>query len=294
MSVEQARTFRSQAEGKQKGGMMSMFSGGPKYDEAADLYQKAANQFKLAKDWQSAADCFCSFAFCSAKAGMPSEESAGYVDAARCLKNISASESVEWFEKAASIYAAAGRFNQAAKIIKEMAEIFETSSNEKKALDYYQKAQDMFALDDHSKSQVTACALKRAEMLGEMDMFEESAQIFEQEGDKAMLSPMLQFGARELYLKAGILYLAMGDAVSAKIACDRFHQKDPRFDGTRESTLLKGVTAAFADSDLDAFREKLAEYDQVSRLDNWKSKLLLKAVQKLESPDLGAQEVDLT
>lgn len=287
-------TFKAQAEQKQKGGIMSLFSGGAKYDEAADLYLKAANQFKLIKDWQNAADSFASFGACSAKAGMPTDEANGYVEAARCLKNISANEALFWFDKASGILSAAGRFTQAAKILKEVAEIHESEANTKKAAEFYQKAEDMFSMDEHSKSQVTACILKRAELMAENGEILEAAQLFEKEGEKALLNPMLQFGAREHFLKAGILYLALGDPVTAKVACERFHQRDPRLEGTREGKLLKGLTAAFSENDLDGFREKLAEYDQVTRLDEWKAKHLLSVVGKMESPEGAEAEVDFS
>lgn len=46
------RELVAQAEGKLKGkgGLFGLFGGGPNYADAQDLYQQAANQFKIAKD----------------------------------------------------------------------------------------------------------------------------------------------------------------------------------------------------------------------------------------------------
>ncbi|KNC70759.1 hypothetical protein SARC_16711, partial [Sphaeroforma arctica JP610] len=51
MSQEQkAEQFIAQAEKTlQKSGLMSMFSGGNKKDDAAELYTKAGNAYKMAK-----------------------------------------------------------------------------------------------------------------------------------------------------------------------------------------------------------------------------------------------------
>lgn len=40
----------------QSKGIFSFLGGGPSYDEAADLYKNAANQFKLLKNWNRAGE----------------------------------------------------------------------------------------------------------------------------------------------------------------------------------------------------------------------------------------------
>ena len=222
---------------------------------------------------------------------MQSDEANGYIESARCLRNVSTDDAMFWFNKASKILANAGRFSQSAKILKECAEISESSE---KALDFYVKAEDMFSMDEHSKSQVTACILKRAEILADSGELLEAAKLFEREGDKALLNPMLAFGAREHFTKSGILYLALGDPTTAKVAVERFHQRDPRLEGTRESTMLKGLTEAFCENDLEKFREVLSDYDQVTRLDNWKSNHLLSVVCRMESPEGIEDEVDIS
>jgi len=299
MSVHQAVEFRSLAEKKlKKGGFMSLFTGGSRVDEAQELYQKAGNQFKLAHEWNDAADCYLQFAFCSAKLGIQSEEAQGYVEAANCLKKVSPESSLEWYEKAIELFSNAGRYQQAAKQLKLVAEMLEQEDKLDRAAEYYQKAADMFEMDEHSKSSISQCYVKLAELYTKNSKFTEAAKIFEKEGEKALANHLLQFGAREHFLKAGILYLASGDSVTATIACDRYHQLDPRLEGTRESQLLKGVTAAFVENDVDSFMAAVQEYDSISRLDPWKTEVLVQAKKKLQAVAGGghvdAGEVDLT
>lgn len=274
---------------------MSVFTGGPKIDDAQELYQKAANQFKLAHEWNDAADSYVQFAFCSQKLGMASEEAQGYIEAANCLRKVSPESSVEWFQKGIEIYSNSGRYQQAAKQLKNVAELFEQEEKLDRAVEYYQKAADMFEMDEHSKSAISQCKVKLAELFAKQGKFTEAAQIFEKEGEKALANHLLQFGARDHFLKAGILHLATGDAVTATIACDRYHQMDPRLDGTRESQLLKGLTGAFVENDLDGFMAAVQEYDSISRLDPWKTELLVEAKKKLMAVGhTEAGEVDLT
>jgi alpha-soluble NSF attachment protein len=181
---------------------------------------------------------------------------------------------------------------------KIVAEMLEQEEKYDMAAEYYQKAASMFEMDDHSKSSISQCNVKLAELYTRSGKFVEGAKIFEKEGEKALGNNLLQFGAREHFLKAGILYLAAGDSVTATIACDRYHHMDPRLEGTRESQLLKGVTSAFVENDVDSFMAAVQEYDAISRLDPWKTEVLVQAKKKLQASVGGghvdAGEVDLT
>jgi alpha-soluble NSF attachment protein len=297
MSIQQGVEFRSQAEKKlNKGGFFSFLSGGSKLDEAQELYQKAANQFKLAHEWNDAADCYVQYAMCSSKLGIASDEANGYVEAANCLKRISTANSLEWYNKAIALFSNSGRYGQAAKQLRNVAEMLEQDEQLEKAVDFFQRAVDMYMMDEHSKSNMSQCSIKVAELSARLGKYEEAAKGFEKEGEKSLSNNLLQFGAREHFLKAGILYLAAGDPVTATIACDRYHQMDPRLEGTRESELLKGLTSACVENDLDAFLAAVQRYDSISRLDPWKTQILVVAKGKLAggTSHSAAGEVDLT
>lgn len=79
--------------------------------------------------------------------------------------------------------------------------------------------------------------LKVAELSAEVGKYEDAAKIFEKEGmqsgllilglfmlsgEKALHNSMLQFGAREHFLKAGIMWMCAGDPVTASIAVERW------------------------------------------------------------------------
>jgi len=83
------------AEAKLKGGMMSFLTGGPRYDEAIDLYNQAANQYKLSKEWQEAANCFIQCAYCAEKSGSSSDEANYLMEAGNVLKKVSTSQAAE-------------------------------------------------------------------------------------------------------------------------------------------------------------------------------------------------------
>mmetsp|Transcript_71385 Transcript_71385/g.149173 ORF Transcript_71385/g.149173 Transcript_71385/m.149173 type:complete len:293 (-) Transcript_71385:389-1267(-) len=278
----------------QGGGFLSFLTGGPKYDEAQDLYQQAANQYKLAKDWQQAAECFVQCAHCAQKQGSQNDEANFLMEAGHVLKKISSSQAVEQYEKAINIHSAGGRFQNAGKLLLQIAELLENErSSHKETKDYYKRAAEMFELDEFGKTSFTKCQLKYAEFAAKDGDFEEAIRIFESEGEKALSNTVMQFNAKEHFFKAGILHLAQGDPVSVNLAVEKYGSLDPRFSSSREGELLAALAQAFETQDVDMFVEKLHDYDSISKLDPWKTEFLLKVKTSMDSPPAAA-EIDLS
>lgn len=265
------------AEENLKGGFLSFLTGGPKYDEAAELYQQAANQFKLQKEWQEAANCFSQCAHCAHESGSSSDEANYLKEAGNVMKKVSTAQAVEYIEKAIAIYSAAGRFQESGKLLMSVAELHEAERLDAKRIkEYYKRAAEMFELDDHGKSNFTKCNLKVAEYAAKDGELGDAIRIFEAEGEKALQNSMLQYGAKDHFLRAGILHLCGGDSVTVNLAVERYMSLDPRFAGSREGDLLKGMAEAFENEDVEAFQDKLADYDNISKLDPWKTEFCLK------------------
>jgi len=284
------------AEEKLKGGFLSFLTGGPKYDEASELYQQAANQFKLQKAWQEAANCFAQCAHCAHESGSSSDEANHLKEAGNVMKKVSTAQAVEYFEKAIGIYSAGGRFQESGKLLMSIAELYETERLQPKQVkDFYKRASEMFELDDHGKSNFTKCNLKVAEYAAKDGELDEAIRIFESEGEKALQNQLLQYGAKDHFLRAGILHLCGGDSVTVNLAVERYRSLDPRFEGSREGDLLAGLAEAFENQDVETFVDKLGEYDCVSKLDPWKTEFFIK-VKDLMSKDSAntVESVDLS
>jgi alpha-soluble NSF attachment protein len=291
-----AAALVERAEQKLKGGgFMSFLTGGPKYDEAQELYQQAANQYKIGKEWQQAASCYEQCAFCAEKSGSASDQANFHMEAGNVLKRISAESAAEQFEKSLAIYSASGRFQQCGKLLMGLAETFEAERLDvKRAKDYYKRAAEMFELDDHSKSNFSKCQLKLAEMAAKDGDLQQAITIFESEGEKALQNNLLQYSAKDHFLKAGILHLAMGDSVTANLAVEKYNTLDPRFAASREGELIGGLAEAFEAGDVEKFLDVLHEYDRISKLDAWKTEFLLKVKEAMAPSASGGGIEDLT
>lgn len=55
-------------------------------EDAVECYQRAANLFKMAKNWAQAGSAFCEAANLHSKAGSKHDAATNYVDAANCYK----------------------------------------------------------------------------------------------------------------------------------------------------------------------------------------------------------------
>jgi len=294
--ADNARELVKQAEQKLKGGgFLSFLGGGPNYSDAQDLYQKAANQYKLVKDWNGAAECFAQCARCAKEGGSQLDEANFYKDAGDVLKKVSTAGAIEQYEKAIAINSAGGRFSNAGKLLLSMAELHESerlAHKETKAL--YKRAAEMFELDEHGKTSYSKCILKVAEYSAKDGEYDEAIRIFESEGQKATANTLLQYGAKDHFFRAGILHLVVGDPVTIQMARDKYSSWDPRFAGSREGELLDAMAAAVESRDADAFVDKLGEYDAVTKLDAWKTEFLVKVKEQLtgsggldDGPDLS-------
>ncbi len=85
---ERALALIREADKKLKGGWLSSLMGNNRIEEAADLYLKAANIYKMSKKWEEAADTFKKAASCHMQAQSPHDAASAHVNAANCLKKV--------------------------------------------------------------------------------------------------------------------------------------------------------------------------------------------------------------
>lgn len=73
----------------------------------------------------------------------------------------------------------------------------------------------------------------------------------------------------------------MQDVVSCQRAIESYSNQDPSFVGTREHKFLTAIAEAFDAGDSEGFTAAVAEYDRLTKLDNWKTGILLDTKRKI-------------
>ena len=70
--------------------------------------------------------------------------------------------------------------------------------------------------------------------------------------------------------------------VGTRRALESYQENDPTFSATRECQLLNDLTEAVEAGDQEVFADKLYQFDQMSKLDKWKTTLLLRVKDAIE------------
>ncbi|KAJ4710358.1 Alpha-soluble NSF attachment protein [Melia azedarach] len=294
--IARAEEFEKKAEKK----LNSWGIFGSKYEDASDLFDKAANSFKLAKSWDKAGSTYVKLANCHLKLESKHEAAQAYVDAAHCYKKTSTKEAISCLEQAVNMFCDIGRLSMAARYYKEIAELHESDHNIKQAIVFFEKAADMFQNEEVTTS-ANQCKQKVAQYAAELEQYQKSIEIYEEIAKQSLNNNLLKYGVKGHLLNAGICQLCKGDVVAITNALERYQEMDPTFSGTREYRLLadiagaideEDIAGAIDEEDIAKFTDVVKEFDRMTPLDPWKTTLLLRVKEKLKAKEL--EEDDLT
>jgi len=260
------------------------FFGNPtsKFEEAAEAFSKSANLFKMAKKYDEAGKAFVKVGEAQLKLDSKHEAASSFASAATCFKKNSTLDAVECLKRSVELFTGEGRFAIAAKHQKEIAEIYETELDYERAIEAYQTAADYFE-GESSTSQANTCLLKVAQFSAQLENFQKAIELYEQVAKASLENNLLKWGAKE-YLHRGILcHLASEDLIGAQKALDNYKSWDASFASSRECKFSEDIMQAVEKYDVDAFTQGVVDYDSMSKLDNWKTKILLKIKQGIQA-----------
>lgn len=92
----------------------------------------------------------------------------------------------------------------------------------------------------------------------------------------------MRYSVKEYLLKAGICHLATEDMIAANRALEKYRDMDPTFASQREHQLLVDLIRAIEEGDPEQYADKLYAFDQMSKLDKWKTALFLRIKGNIE------------
>nr|DBA20657.1 TPA: hypothetical protein GDO54_017417 [Pyxicephalus adspersus] len=141
---KEAMQLLAEAEKKVKSSQSffsGLFGGSSKVEEACDLYARAANMFKMVKNWSAAGNAFCQAAQLHLQVQSKHDAATNFVDAGNAFKKSDPQEAINCLLRAIEIYTDMGRFTIAAKHHISIAEIYESElvDIEKKLLEAHEE-----------------------------------------------------------------------------------------------------------------------------------------------------------
>lgn len=112
-------------------------------------------------------------------------------------------------------------------------------------------------------------------------------QHYEKIAETSVNNNLLRYSVKDHLLKAGICHLATEDLVGANRAFEKYRELDPTFATTREHQLLVDLAGSIESQDSGDFEDKLYQYDQMSKLDKWKTEILLRIKGNIKEEDFA-------
>ncbi|CAI2165826.1 7037_t:CDS:2 [Funneliformis geosporum] len=262
------------------------FFGGNNYEDAAELYIKAANSFKLAKRWKEAGDAFSKAANMQIQLNERDEASSTFINASKCYKKCSFEDAITSLKQAIEILTDRGRFQAAAGHQKDIAQIYESDLVDlEKSMQSYEIAADWYA-GEEANALANNCLLKVATFAATLELYDKAIEKFEQVAHASLDNQLTKWSLKEYFLKAGLCHIVNGDYIGAGNAIERYKDMDVSFAGTREYQFLQDILSAVENGDVETFTNRVVDFDQLSKLDNWKTTILLRIKKGIQEEPL--------
>lgn len=108
---------------------------------------------------------------------------------------------------------------------------------------------------------------------------------YEKVAEQSVNNNLMRYSVKDYFMRAGICHLAAGDLVATQRALEKYRDLDPAFATQREHMLLTDLCEAVEAKSQEQFTDKLFQYDQVSKLDKWKTTILVRVKNSIEEAD---------
>jgi alpha-soluble NSF attachment protein len=303
MSKEkQARDLCDQADKKIASKLSSLMGllGNNKYDDAADLYKKAANLYKVEKMWKEAGETFLRVAECAAKGESKLMAGSSYVDAANCYRQVKDFDRVVLsLQESANLHVKSGKYENAAKVQRDIADVLEKELKKMtEAAEAYRIAGEFFE-QINSKSTATSCYARQSECLYRGKAYEDAILVFFKAAERSIDDKLLTFSVKDYLYKASLCKVAQIKKYESPDAflndvrgiLDKGKDLDAKFSETRECRLVEDLLACYDADEFTKFDKTLKDYDKISRLDPEETLIygLLKEALKKKLQDVDVQ-----
>lgn len=172
----------------------------------------------------------------------------------------------------------------AAKNHVSIAELYETELPDKEqCVKHYQQAADYYK-GEEQKSSASKCLVKVAMYSAELEKYSQAIAVFEEIAFFEADHSTLKYAAKGHFFQALLCHLCI-DPINTQQALQKYENASPSFTDSRECKFVKELLAAIDEKKEETFTECVANFDKISRLDNWSTSLLLKVKRTIEGED---------
>ncbi|KAF2090354.1 vesicular-fusion protein Sec17 [Saccharata proteae CBS 121410] len=266
------------------GSGFSLFGGRTeKYENAADLYTQAANAFRMQKQGKEAGLAFeRAAAIQQSNLNEPDDAANSMTEAFKAYRKTDPEDAARCLESAINHYTMKGNFRRAATWKQNLAELFEVEvGDQKRAMEAYETAATWYE-QDNAEALANKLYLKYSDLAALEGDYYKAIENYERVAKSSINNNLMKWSVKDYLLKAGICHLATNDMVGANRAFESYRDLDHTFASTREHQLLVDLAEAVEAGDQEVFADKLFQFDQMSKLDKWKTSILLRVKSSIE------------
>ena len=250
-----------------------------KYEKASDFFQRAGNEYKMAKDYNSAAEMYEKAAECQDHVDLGQMQKYRYLqDAANTYKQAKNLEkAVSTFQNIINYYNSQGKYNQSAKMNNEIGDMLK-DDDPAGAMTFYETAADLYHNDNPpKKSNGNQCLLKVAEIVsGKLEDYKKAAEIYEQLAVNSLETKLGAYSAKGHFFNSLLCHMATYDNVNVAIKLSQYIEKDYTFGNSREGQFIDKLLKACDDFDEDTYTSECALWDRISPISPQMTTILLR------------------
>jgi len=302
MSAQKADRFMEQADKKATKFDWFGVSKQQNQEDAAELYAKAAAQYKIMKDYNKAGLCYSKSAQCNMSAGNDIEAKSNWREAGKCYRHVDFHKATDAYKNAIQLNLDADRFGQAARLEEEIGDMLAEDEHLDEAIEAYERSADYYEAENDTGNK-NKRLLKVAHMCGKAQKWAKAIKIFESTAKASADNNLLRWKVKEYIFKAMLLNMCLlaEDDISKKKRTQwpddgmemnqRYCDISDIYASARENKLIVQLLGCMP-SEIQEFKDAVAGYDRICKLDAWCFELVY-FIQKYmedkihEAPDLG-------
>lgn len=201
-------------------------------DEAVDLYDRAAEIYKIKREYEKSKECYFQIALIKEQMhGNPIPSYENIIQINEKLKH--PEENIKVINEVIDYYKQKGNFSYCAEYETKKLDIYIKSGNNEEVLKCFDKSLDYYQMDKDTRlNSIRTVKTQKADYIIEKDikdMIPECKYIYEEIGDDYLTSLKGQIFAQDYYFKCVLCYLLYDDYLSARAYYHKFSKKDENF-----------------------------------------------------------------
>ena len=245
-------------------------------EEKADLYQKAANGYKLDKQPMKAGENFMKASFYYEKAGCNIKRIYSVIDAYNVYKNSDYDLANKCLKEILAIYTNDINCEKIMEYKFKLAELYKDNEKYDSAIDLYVEVMDVCETIPHCLHYKNKSILTVADIYTILEDYDDAGKYFEKYAYRVSNNNLLKLQSRENFFNACLCKLDNESIGIFTQIIDRYCNYYPIFETSRECNLLKELVNAINNNNEDEFTDAISEFDLISRLKDWQVRILLK------------------